>query len=158
VSRDGVAGLAVLAVSLVLFALTLDLKGNPMVPVGPGFYPRIVLGLTAVLSLGLVVADLLAGRRRRSAPAPAKEAKLNYRLVALSFGAFALYAISLPWLGFRLATFLFVGGANALLDPPRDAKSWLRPLLLAFVTTALAWLVFEHWLSVLLPRGRWTGF
>jgi len=127
------------------------------VPVGPGFYPRIVLALTAALSLGLLVADVI-GRRRRPAAAPAPKAKLNYALVALSFGAFALYAVALPWLGFRIATLLFVGGTNALLDPPRGAKGWLRALVLAFVTTLVCWLVFEHWLSVLLPRGRWTDF
>ena len=156
-SRDGIAGLAVLAASLVLFALTLDLKDNPMVPVGPGFYPRIVLGLTAVLSLGLVIGDVLARRRQTPAPDAAKE-RPNYALVALSFGVFALYAVALPWLGFRIATFLFVGGANALLDPPRGTKGWVRALILALVTTLVTWLVFERWLSVLLPRGRWTGF
>ena len=59
-SRDGIAGLVVFAASLLLFALTLDLKDNPMVPVGPGFYPRIVLAITALLSLGLVVSDVLS--------------------------------------------------------------------------------------------------
>jgi hypothetical protein len=157
VSRDGIAGLAVLAASLVLFALTLELKDSPLVPVGPGFYPRIVLALTAALSLGLVVADVLARRKPRPAPA-APGARLNYPLVAISFGVFAVYALALPWLGFRLATFLFVGGTNALLDPPRGAKGWLRALVLALVTTVVTWLVFERWLSVLLPRGRWTDF
>jgi putative tricarboxylic transport membrane protein len=159
VSRDGVAGLAVLAASLVLFALTLDLKDNPMVPVGPGFYPRIVLALTALLSLGLVVADLLARRKQGPAPAaPGPQAKLNYALVAIGFGVCALYVVALPWLGFRIATFLFVGGTNALLDPPRGAKGWARALVLALATAFVTWLTFEHWLSVLLPRGRWTDF
>lgn len=156
-SRDGIAGLAVFAASLVLFVLTLDLKDNPMVPVGPGYYPRIVLALTAVLSLGLVVADLLARRKRGSAPVAAGM-KFNYSLVAISFGVFALYAAALPWLGYRIATFLYVGGTNALLDPPRGAKGWGRALLLALATAATTWLVFERWLSVLLPRGSWTGF
>jgi hypothetical protein len=157
VSRDGIAGLAVLAASLVLFALTLDLKDSPMVPVGPGFYPRIVLALTAVLSLGLAIGDLLARRKRGPAPPPAA-IKLNYSLVAISFGVFALYTVALPWLGFRIATFLFVGGSNALLDRPRSAKGWVRALILALATAVVTWLVFEHWLSVLLPRGRWTDF
>jgi putative tricarboxylic transport membrane protein len=155
VTRDGIAGLAVLAASLVLFALTLDLKDSPMVPVGPGFYPRIVLALTALLSLGLVVSDVLS-RKRNPQEQPRK--KLNYPLVAISFGVFALYAVALPWLGFRIATVLFVGGANALLDPPRGARGWGRALVLALLTTLATWLVFERWLSVLLPRGRWTNF
>jgi hypothetical protein len=157
VSRDGFAGLAVLAASLVLFALTLDLKDSPLVPVGPGFYPRIVLALTAALSLGLVVADMLARRARGPAPV-ATGVKFNYSLVAISFGVFALYAATLPWLGFRIATLLFVGGTNVLLDPPRGAKGWGRALILAVTTSFVTWLVFERWLSVLLPRGSWTGF
>ena len=157
-SRDGIAGLAVLAASLVLFALTLDLKDSPMVPVGPGFYPRIVLGLTAALSFGLIIADLLAHRRAPLSEVSRKKEKFNYLLVAISFGVFALYAAALPWLGFRIATFLFVGGANALLDPPRGARGWVRALVLALVTSLVTWLVFERWLSVLLPRGRWTDF
>lgn len=154
-SRDGIAGLAVLAASLVLFALTLDLKQNPMVPVGPGFYPRIVLALSALLSLGLVVSDVLS---RRRIPKERPRQKLNYPLVAISFAVFALYAVALPWLGFRIATVLFVGGANALLDPPRGARGWARCLILALLTSLVTWLVFERWLSVLLPRGRWTDF
>lgn len=158
-SRDGIAGLAALAASLALFALTLDLKDSPLVPIGPGFYPRIVLALTAVLSLGLVVADVLACRRKRASPgAAAAAAKLNYPLVAISFGVFALYAVALPWLGFRIATFAYVAASSALLAPPRGAKGWAAPLILALATSAVTWMVFERWLSVLLPRGTWTGF
>jgi len=155
VSRDGIAGLAVLAASLVLYALTLDLKDNPMVPVGPGFYPRIVLGLTALLSLGLVVSDSL-GRKNRPKEAP--KAKLNYALVATSFGIFALYCVALPGLGFRIATFTYVVAANAVLAPPRGWKGWAGSIALGLATAFLTWLVFERELSVLLPRGAWTGF
>ena len=38
--RDGVAGLACLAGSLWLLALTRGLPQPALVPVGPGFYPR----------------------------------------------------------------------------------------------------------------------
>ncbi len=152
------AGLAVLAASLVLFALTLDLKVNPMVPVGPGFYPRIVLGLTAVLSLGLVVADVLARRRAPLETKAPKQDKLNYPLVATSFGVFALYCVALPSLGFRIATFAYVVAASAVLAPPRGLKGWTGTLVLGLATAFLTWLIFERYLSVLLPRGRWTQF
>ena len=154
-SRDGYAGLAVLAASLVLFALTLGLKGSPMVPVGPGFYPRIVLGVTALLSLGLVLSDLL-NRKKAIGGQPRQE--LNYPLVALNFGLFGLYVAALPGLGFRVATFLYVVAANALLARPRGARGWGGALILGLVTAAATWLIFERELSVLLPRGRWTGF
>ena len=62
-SKDGWGGVAVLAASLFLIWLTLGLKDNPLVPVGPGFYPRIVLGITAVFAFALVVADLWAPKK-----------------------------------------------------------------------------------------------
>lgn len=154
-SRDGIAGLAVLAASLVLFALTLDLKGSPMVPVGPGFYPRIVLALTALLSLGLVVSDVLS---RKEKPKDKTKQKLNYPLVAISFGVFALYCIALPAFGFRIATFAYVVASNVLLAPPRGARGWAGAVLLGLLTSLVTWLVFERYLSVLMPRGRWTDF
>ena len=151
-SKDGWSGLAILLASLVLFGLTLGLKDNPLVPIGPGFYPRLILGITAILSLGLVVFDALAPRQ----PAPAANAA--YGAVVLHFVVFGLYAAALPWLGFRVATFAYVAAANALLDPPRGLAGWARVLVLAGATSAATYFVFEHYLTVLLPRGHWTGF
>lgn len=152
-SRDGWSGLVVLAASLVLFWLTLGLKDNPLVPIGPAFYPRIVLGIVAVLAAALVVTDLLI---RRRAPAPASKA--NYAAVALHFAVFGLYAVALPWLGFRIATFLYVATANAAMAPPRNARHWARLAALGLVTALATYYIFEHYLHVLLPRGRWTNF
>ncbi|HEY5898214.1 MAG TPA: tripartite tricarboxylate transporter TctB family protein [Burkholderiales bacterium] len=151
-SRDGWAGLAVAAASLVLFFLTLDLKGNALVPVGPGFYPRIVLGMTVLFCAILVLQDLLSKDR------PAPLARASYAAVILHFAVFGLYVAALPGLGFRIATFVYVGVANALMEPPRRGMQWVRVVLLALGTAVATYYVFEHYLSVLLPRGRWTDF
>ena len=153
--RDGAAALVVLALSVTLFALTLSLKDNPLVPIGPGFYPRLVLGVTAVLALALFVSDFALRRRR---PVPQSSAPAPYRRVVLLFAVFGLYVASLQPLGFRVATFLFMVAAQWVLGPPRDPKRWLVLLAVALGTTALTYFVFERYLSVLLPRGRWTGF
>ena len=152
-SRDGWGGLAVLAASLFLFALTLGLKDNPLVPIGPGYYPRLVLGVTAVLALAVFLADLLA----KKAPSGVKE-KLDYGLVAAMFALFGLYCGALPYLGFRVSTFLYVAATNALLDIPKGVKGWVRVLAVALITTVVVYFAFERYLTVLLPRGRWTGF
>jgi hypothetical protein len=154
-SKDGWGGLVVLATGLFLFWLTLGLKDSPLVPIGPGFYPRIVLGLTALLGLWVLVADIVARRRRRPTAAP--EAA-NYAAVAIQFAAFGVYVAALAPLGFRLATLLYVAAANALMAPPRGSRGWLRVALLAFGTVVVTYVVFERYLLVLLPRGRWTGF
>jgi putative tricarboxylic transport membrane protein len=151
-SRDGWAGLAVLAASRVLFALTLGLKESPLVPIGPGFYPRIVLGLTAVLAAALVMFDFLDGQKTRFIE------KASYGTVLLHFALFGLYVIALPWLGFRVATVAYIALANASLDWPASAKGWARVGAIALIATTVVYFAFERYLSVLLPRGAWTGF
>lgn len=151
-SKDGWTGLVVLAASLFLFWLTLGLRQNPLVPIGPGFYPRIVLGITALFAAALLVGDLLRGRK------PARTERFNYGAVVLQFGLFTLYVLAMPWLGFRLATLLYVGAANATMAPPRRPVHWVRVLVVGIATALGSYVVFEQYLSVLLPRGRWTGF
>lgn len=158
--RDGIAGLICLAGSLWLLALTRGLPQPALVPIGPGFYPRIVLGLTALLAAILVAADVLgrlaaARRRRGEAPSPPPLVR-NPRLVAVTFGVFAAYVFLLPVLGYRIATFLFVVGLQVVLDPPRGRR-WIRVLSVALLTAWVTHLVFEGYLSVLMPRGRLTG-
>ena len=143
-----------LAASLFLFAATIGLQDNPLVPIGPGFYPRIILGITAALAALLVAFELF----RKDADREPEKEKLNYGLVAVMFAAFGLYCGALPYLGFRVATALYVSASNALLDPPRGVKGWARALVVGLVTSVLVYMAFERYLSVLLPRGRWTGF
>ena len=151
-SKDGWGGLAVTAASLFLFALTLGLRDNPLVPIGPGFYPRIVLGVTAAFALAIVVFDLFAAKR------PQPRERLNYVLVIEMFAVFGLYVGALPYVGFRIATFFYVAATNALLDSPKSAKGWARVLAVGLITTLVVYYAFERYLTVLLPRGRWTNF
>jgi hypothetical protein len=151
-SRDGWTGLVVLAASLALFALTLGLKPSAFVPVGPGFYPRIVLGISALFAAMLVVQDFLSAKSKPRLP------EANYRLVFLIFAIFGVYVVALPYLGYRLATFVFCLVLQARLDPPANARKWAVVALSAAATTLVTYYLFEHYLQVLLPRGHWTAF
>ncbi len=161
-TRDGIAGLFCLVTSLGLLAATIGLpEASLLVPVGPGFYPRIILGITAVLSVALVVDDLVLRRRRAVAAQPTAQnctQHLNYALVMQTFSVFGIYVALLPSLGFRISTFLFVAAMQVLLDPPHHARRWLLVVAVALATTLVTYYVFETFLLVLLPRGRWTDF
>jgi putative tricarboxylic transport membrane protein len=152
VSRDGVAGLACLAGALVLLWASRGLPHPALVPIGPAFYPRILFGVTAVLAAALVLADLW--RRDRGPRMP----PVSYRLVLLTFVVFSVYVFLLPLLGYRASTLLFVGVLQAVLDPPRDRRGWALVAVVALATMLVTYYVFERYLSVLLPRGRLTGF
>jgi hypothetical protein len=160
--RDGIAGLIGLAVGLLLLPHALGLPRLPIVPIGPGFYPTLVLTFLAVTCALLVVQDALAQRRPA---APATEAQTvpdgpprAYGLVAAAFVTVAAYIALLPLLGFRIATALFVAVFQLVLERPSTPRQWTALLGIAIVTSAVTYVVFEKYLTVLLPRGAWTGW
>jgi hypothetical protein len=107
VALPSLGGLALAAV-LVWLARDLDAAAREG-HLGPGFWPRLVLG-----GLGLACLARAAEtwrRARRSPPAPAATGPggpiARGRLVAV-IGLIVLYVVATPWLGFALATALFV--------------------------------------------------
>jgi putative tricarboxylic transport membrane protein len=158
--RDGIAGLIGLAVSLALLPQAFGLPKLPIVPVGPGFYPIVVLIFVALTSALLVLQDVLAQRRAGGVPQPeaTSRPKRDYPLVAASFVTVSIYIALLPLLGFRIATALFVAVFQFVLERPATPQKWAIQLAIAVGTAAGTYLVFEHYLLVLLPRGSWTGW
>ncbi|HET7547765.1 MAG TPA: tripartite tricarboxylate transporter TctB family protein [Usitatibacter sp.] len=158
--RDTIAGLVILVVSLALLGLTFEIHSNPLVPVSPAFYPRLVLGSTAFLSFLMIVFDVAARRRapQAAAPAKARPAKPRYDMVAVMFAIFTVYVVLLPYLGFRIATVAFLAVMQYAMARPRTRRAWIVLALVASIATAVTYYMFEGYLQVLLPRGRWTDF
>ncbi|MFY9686392.1 MAG: hypothetical protein WAJ88_11395, partial [Pseudolabrys sp.] len=85
-SRDGVSGLVCLAISVILLTQTFGLPPATIVPIGPAFYPRVVLSILMLLSVILIALDLRAMRTAAApAAAPAAGPPPNYRLVLATF-------------------------------------------------------------------------
>jgi len=157
-SRDGVSGLVCLAISVILLTQTFGLPPAAVVPIGPAFYPRVVLSILMFLSVILIVLDFRATRTAAApAAAPATGPVPNYRLVLTTFIEFGLYILLLPPFGFRIATFLFVLSLQVTLEWPRSAKHWTLVVVIAAATSIVSYLVFQDYLSVLLPRGTWSN-
>ena len=160
-TRDGIAGLICLVLSIGMLVLTRGLPHSSFVPVGPDFYPRIVLVVMAVLSVMLLASDLWRKRSQTTAAPAAAAAEpevRNYRLVGITYAVFAGYVILLPLVGYRVSTFLFMAALQAVFELPRTARRWAMVLVSALATAAVTYVVFNDYLSVLLPRGHWTGW
>ncbi|HVT56247.1 MAG TPA: tripartite tricarboxylate transporter TctB family protein [Xanthobacteraceae bacterium] len=156
-SRDGIAGLICLAVSVGMLALTWGLPPAVMVPVGPAFYPRVIASVLALLSVLLIWMDVAAAPARAAVAAATASPPANYRLVLATFIEFGLYIVLLPLIGFRLSTFLFVLALQVTLEWPASNVRWALVVLISVAASLACFLIFENYLSVLLPRGAWTG-
>ena len=156
-SRDSISGLICLAISLAMLVMTLGLPPAAMVPIGPAFYPRVVLSLTAILSVILLVMDVRAARAGTGVAAAHSGPAPNYRLVLATFVLFGLYIALMPKVGFRISTFLFVLALQVTLEWPKTPMRWLLAVAVAIGTAAVCHFMFEDYLQVLLPRGTWSG-
>ena len=148
--RDAAVGALLAGLSLFLLWQTREIPHPPFVPLGPAFYPRVVLAALLGLSVLLLASGLRAGR-------PAGRADLgswvaHHRLVLASFALFALYAFAMPRLGYLLSTTLFTAAMQWLLGR-RGVRGLPGVAAVAVGTALVTWIVFERYLYVLLPRG-----
>jgi len=151
---DAAVGGLILGLAGLLLWQTGRIPQPRFIPIGPAFYPRVVLGILALLAAGLVIQALLdAGpARARATPAAATRPRGRGRLVALCFALFGLYTAALPWLGYRLSTGLFVAAMQWSLGP-RTLRSVAGALGVGTATALVTYVVFQLYLQVLLPRG-----
>ncbi|MFN0304587.1 MAG: tripartite tricarboxylate transporter TctB family protein [Burkholderiales bacterium] len=156
--RDTISGCVCLVISIVLLGATRGLpEASILVPIGPGIYPRVVLAITAVLSIIVIATGLRARKAIRSTTEPVDAGARNYPLVIAAFAVFGLYTLLLPIAGFRIATFLFVAALQGLLEPPRTVRALSILIGVALATSLVSHFIFERNLGVLLPRGSLTG-
>lgn len=151
--RDGWIGVGLLALSGWLYANLDKIPANPLVPIGPAFYPRILLLLIICLTLALIVQDLLAPRKEKHG-VKFETLWKDYRGTLLSFFLFALYVLLLPRLGYLVSTILFVSSLQWLLGQ----LLWRRlpvSVLIGIGTSFVTYVVFEKYLHVFLPRASW---
>jgi len=152
-SRDGWIGFGLLLFSGWLYTNLDKIPANPLVPVGPSFYPRFLLLLTIGLSLALILQQLLTGPPKKENASFTNRLE-SYPPTLVTFSAFFLYVLLLPKLGYFLSTALFVSSLQWLLGRPL----WRRlpgSLLIGVGTALITYTVFEKYLHVFLPRGNW---
>jgi hypothetical protein len=145
---DRYASLFFLALAAFLCQQSLGIGVGTLVRPGPG-----LLSFGAGAAMGLLALALLIGTlgKRRADREPSGEAEGGSHtatVVAISLSLF-VYTIAVGWLGFVLATLLFVFFLFRLVE----SEPWWRSLLKCSLVTAGNYLVFVVWLGINLPKG-----
>lgn len=124
-------------------------------PLGPKAIPNVVGALMILGGGGIAVSRLRRWRQEpghlvdnegepdeRGVPASSRQAAL---IMALSFG----YVAALPYLGYIIASLVFVGGALRVMR----VRSWAAIVLTAAIYTVVTYLVFARVVNVNFPLG-----
>jgi putative tricarboxylic transport membrane protein len=122
-----------------------------------GVYPMLV---SATMVLCIVVTLVQSRRAEAEAAAPGESAARHFlrRLLPLELVAFTaaivLYMLALEWLGFVVASYLFLLASMRLLGSTR----WGLNALVSALSLAGIYVVFQTIFAVVLPTGSlWQG-
>ncbi len=114
-----------------------------------GFLPK-VLGWSLLGLAGLALAVMLR-RPAPAAPAAPAGGGERRRRAAMAMVVLLIYPLILDWAGFLLTT----GVVLYLILRVVEYRTRLASLVVAALTTGLAWLIFAYLLRVQFPRGLW---
>ena len=145
-SSDVWLALAIAVASLFFVAYQLlNPAGTALFGVSPSTFPLAMSGLILLLSLVMLAQAFAAAPRSGSAGGDQRSWRVP-ALVALS----VLFVAALPWLGYLVASALFVGATAWLFG----AKRPLVVMALMVLTPLLISVFFERAMVIFLPGGR----
>ena len=156
-NRDTVVAVVLLLICGGLAWASLDIREPDYGVLSPATWPRVIVGVMAVLSLIYLVQSLRQepDRPRPDAPKTAAAFFAYWRNVIWCFLLFGLYLLAIPYVGILLGGVAFV---FALLTALGGLRNWLLHIAIAAISVGGMWTVFTFALRVFLPRGEWTGF
>ena len=112
---------------------------------GTGFMPVIVGSIFSLLGLGLLV-----GRARPGTDSSVFQIhQEGWRRVGLTFIAFFLYILTIPWVGYAIGTIVFL---TALFNIMGNVR-WRNGFFFGIVASASTYVIFKMWLNLPLPAG-----
>ena len=112
---------------------------------GPSFFPFVLITLVSVLSIALLakgVAGLCSGDQ-------AETAKGKFRLPGLMLGAFLIFLVALPWVGFLISSVPFF----AVLMMLYGSRSPLKITLWSLALSIALYVIFTQAFQIILPVG-----
>ncbi|MEM7022144.1 MAG: tripartite tricarboxylate transporter TctB family protein [Pseudomonadota bacterium] len=153
INRDTVVAIALLVLCGVFFTATFDIRETTYATIGAEVWPRLILVLLFVLS----AIYLFQSVRRTESPADQTQAEPGgglgrFRNALWCYVLFALFLLTLPWLGMLIGGILFVFGALTAMGE-RTARAFALHAAIAIGTIGTMWAIFTYGLRVILPEG-----
>ena len=150
VNRDALVAVILLLFCGAAFWETYNIRTFESSAMDADVWPRLVVGTLTVLCVLYLFQSLR--RSERVEVVGVRTLIGTYRNALWCFGLFALFLLTLNWLGILIGGFLFVFLCLTVLGN-RSLRDHVIHALIALMTVATTWLVFSYALEVFLPQG-----
>lgn len=146
-NSERISSLALILLSVLILAESRSYPLGTIDYPGPGFLP-ILLGIAIGLMALILFISSWAQMPPRKTSWPDRQGFI--KVGAIFIGIF-LFTLLIEVSGYLLNTFLLF----VMLLRPVGKQSWPLTLLISFAAVLTAYLLFDVWLKVPLPRGIW---
>jgi hypothetical protein len=140
---DRTVGIIIFAMGVFILLFGRSLSIGTLQKPGPGFFPLVIACALMGLSLILIFSGP-AGKGKK----PLFVEKVPFRVLSV-FLVLVAYFLVLEYLGFIVTSFLLM----LYLFRGVDSQGWFRAAAGAFLSTGLAYLIFEILMQGNLPKG-----
>lgn len=143
-------------VTLVTVAILLVESGNiasktSWQPYGSALFPQILLVVTGLLATAILLKSFLKPAASSTQRRSFKEVAIEKQKIILLFLIFGIYTAALSYLGYLVATLLFMLSTQALLLGIDTKRKWLINLGTSFTIVPLVFVIFRYGLNIWLP-------
>ncbi len=153
-NKDTLVAIFLLFFCGVFFAATFNIRETAYGTLGSEVWPRVILTFLSLLSFAYLVQSLRQGSTESEARRPGFRVWLiTYSSALWCFLWFALFLITLPYLGMLIGGVLFVYATLASLGA-RTLRAQGLHLAIAVISVGLMWAIFTYALNVFLPEGE----
>jgi hypothetical protein len=150
-NSDQISSLFWLVTGIGITFLSIKYEFGTFLSPGAGFITFFAGMLLSLLSIILFISSWRSREPRK--PLRALWEGLEWEKALYVIGLLVVYAIILKYIGFLISTFLLL----TFLFRVKGAYPWLRVTLLSLFITTGAFLLFQVWLQVQLPKGILEG-
>ena len=155
--RDLITGgvFAAGALTLFLVASGYPVRESQALAVSPGFYPRLLALILAVLSGIQIISALVAGTRdaQEDLP-PIWKDRRSFLLFCITLGALIAYPFLMRLIGFAPTGLMFLGALiYALSEGHRKGRELIIIAVITMAIGALTFVVFKLFLKIPFPSG-----
>lgn len=151
--RDLVNSIILLAFCSLAYYGALVIPDRSYGKTGADFFPKIVIGIVAFLSICLLIQSIIRVTKEKESKMTVSPKLLfrENRKVIFTFVIFGIYILLLEYIGYFISSVLFMIALYYLLAVKKQ-KIWVV-LLGTVALTYLLYLIFQKALSVFLPAG-----
>lgn len=151
--RDLQFSIGVLLLCVIMYIGTFSIKITQAVRVSAAYFPRLILGITALLAIIYMISALKTLKNSKGKETEENGEKSDIKRILLTMGMFIVYGVLVDILGFIIASIGYLIIQMWIMLEVRNKKELIKFAAISTISMVLVYFIFTRLFYVTLPSG-----